>query len=88
MYAKKFVFTASTIPAMMFMNSAADFQKRRKLDKEAEMKRRLTELAKEPVDITPKNGENFAWTGQDLNSFEDSWGMKPVVINGILDIKK
>ena len=40
------------------------------------------------MDITPKNGENFAWTGQDLNKFEDDWGMKPVEINGILDIKK
>jgi len=40
MYAKKFVFTASTLPALMFMHQAADFQNRRKKDKETEMARR------------------------------------------------
>lgn len=40
MYAKKFVFTASTLPMLMFMHQAADFQKRRRQDKEAELARR------------------------------------------------
>ena len=33
MYMKKFVFSAVTLPALVFTNGAADFQKRRKEDK-------------------------------------------------------
>ena len=49
---------------------------------------RLKELTKEPVDITPKNGSNFPWTGQDTDKFENEWSMKPVEINGIMDLNK
>ena len=40
MYAKKFVFTASTLPGLIFMHQAAEFQRRRRVDKEEEVKRR------------------------------------------------
>jgi hypothetical protein len=40
MYAKKFVFTASTMPMLVFFHQAADFQKRRSNDKDNETKRR------------------------------------------------
>jgi hypothetical protein len=40
MYAKKFVFSATTLPALIFMHQAAEFQKRRRIDKEEEIKRR------------------------------------------------
>ena len=39
-HAKKFMFTASTVPALVFIHQAADFQKRRQTDKENEKKRR------------------------------------------------
>ena len=31
---------------------------------------RLANLSKEPVDITPKNGGDFPWTGKDDVKFE------------------
>ena len=36
MYTKKFVFTAFSVPALVWMNQAADFQARRKNDKVTE----------------------------------------------------
>jgi hypothetical protein len=70
MYSKKFIFSAATIPAMVYMNRAADFQGRRKEDKSREANRRAAALNQEHVDITPKNGGNMPWTGKDLNQFE------------------
>jgi len=40
MYTKKFVFTAATMPALIYMNRAADFQGRRRQDKDQEGNRR------------------------------------------------
>jgi|DEB0MinimDraft_12_1074336.scaffolds.fasta_scaffold12275_2 hypothetical protein len=40
MYTKKFVFTAATMPALIYMNRAGDFQARRREDKEQEGNRR------------------------------------------------
>jgi hypothetical protein len=45
-------------------------------------------LAQTPVDITPKNGGNFPWTGKDLDEFEKEWSMKPVEIRGYVDMSK
>ena len=33
MYTKKFIFSAFTIPGLIYVNSAADFQERRNADK-------------------------------------------------------
>lgn len=40
------------------------------------------------MNITPKNGANFPWTGKDLNKFESEWSMKPVELNGMMDHSK
>jgi len=40
MYTKKFVFSAFTVPALIYANSAADFQHRRATDKQNEADRR------------------------------------------------
>lgn len=40
MYSKKFIFSAFTVPALMYANGAADFQNRRMLDKQREAGRR------------------------------------------------
>ena len=45
-------------------------------------------MAQKPVDITPKNGGDFPWTGKDLDEFEKEWSMKPVEIRGFLDFSK
>jgi hypothetical protein len=37
------------------MHQNAEYQNRKRLDKEVEEKRRRESLTKEPVDITPKN---------------------------------
>jgi len=40
MYSKKFVFSATTLPALIWMHQAADFQARRSQDKTVEGQRR------------------------------------------------
>jgi hypothetical protein len=40
MYSKKFIFSAFTVPALMYANGAADFQTRRLQDKKREASRR------------------------------------------------
>jgi hypothetical protein len=40
MYTKKFIFSAVTLPGLVFFQQASDFQQRRKADKEAEAQRR------------------------------------------------
>jgi len=40
MYTKKFVFSAGTLPALIWMHQASDFQARRRADKEHEAQRR------------------------------------------------
>ena len=40
MYTKKFVFSAATLPAMVWMNQASDFQARRRMEKNQEAARR------------------------------------------------
>ena len=65
MYSKKIVFSAATVPAMIFMQQSADYQKRRRVEKEVEIERRMESFKKSPVDITPQNGGSFAWTGKD-----------------------
>jgi hypothetical protein len=40
MYTKKFIFSAVTVPGLIFMQQASDFQQRRKAEKEAEALRR------------------------------------------------
>ena len=45
-------------------------------------------LKNQAVDITPKNGATFPWSGQDANKFEQEWSMKPVTIRGYLDHNK
>ena len=40
MYTKKFVFSAATLPALVWMHQAADFQARRRADKKHEGERR------------------------------------------------
>ncbi len=40
MYSKKFVFSAFTVPGLIFMHQASDFQQRRMADKKAEAERR------------------------------------------------
>ena len=88
MYAKKFVFTAATMPALVFMNRAADFQQRRAQDKTQEGARRQRSLSEQAVDITPRNGAAFPWAGKDAAQFEQEWSMKPVELRGYLDHSK
>lgn len=88
MYSKKFVFSAFTVPAMVYMNHAADFQKRRREDKEQEAARRSKTMTAEPVDITPKNGGHMPWCAQDAHKFEKEWSMKPVKLTGFLDFNR
>lgn len=45
-------------------------------------------MSKEQVDITPKNGSSFPWTGQDQNKFESEWSFKPVTLRGFFDHQK
>jgi len=40
MYSKKFIFSAVTLPALVYTSNAADFQKRRREDKAKEASRR------------------------------------------------
>jgi hypothetical protein len=40
MYSKKLVFSAFSLPGLVYMNTAANFQKRRREDKEHEAARR------------------------------------------------
>jgi len=40
MYTKKFVFSAFTVPGLVFMHQASDFQQRRRVDKMTESARR------------------------------------------------
>jgi hypothetical protein len=40
MYTKKFFFSALTLPVLVYTSNAADFQKRRRQDKEREASRR------------------------------------------------
>jgi len=40
MYRRKFVFSAFTLPMMVYFQQASDFQTRRRLDKQAEAARR------------------------------------------------
>ena len=70
MYTKKFFFTALTMPGLIYMNRASDFQARRKAEKEAETAKRGKLLNDAPVDITPKNGGNYPFAGQDVNKAE------------------
>jgi hypothetical protein len=41
MYSKKFIFSAFTVPVLVYTSQAGDFQKRRRQDKEREAERRL-----------------------------------------------
>jgi hypothetical protein len=45
-------------------------------------------LSKAPVDITPKNGQEFIWAGKDLAKFEQDYSMKPVALKGVMDFDK
>ena len=40
MYTKKFIFSAATLPVLVYTSQASDFQKRRRIDKENEGNRR------------------------------------------------
>ena len=70
------------------MHQSAEYQNRKRLDKEVEEKRRRANLAKDPVDITPPNRGNFPWAGQDPDAFEKEWSMKPVTLRGKFDHNK
>jgi len=35
-------------------------------------------LNEAPVDITPKNGANYPFAGEDVNKAEQEWRWKPV----------
>ena len=78
MYTKKFLFSACTVPGLLYFNLASEFQRRRKADKEVEAKRRLEAMSAEPVDITPKNGGTLPWAGKEVAEFEKEWNCKPV----------
>ena len=88
MYARKFAFSLFTLPAVAYVSQAAEFQKRRRLEKEHESSRRAELLAHEPVDITPKNGGSFPWSGKDADKFENEWSFKPVTLRGHLDFDR
>mmetsp|Transcript_9716 Transcript_9716/g.14800 ORF Transcript_9716/g.14800 Transcript_9716/m.14800 type:complete len:253 (-) Transcript_9716:106-864(-) len=88
MYTKKFVFSAVTLPALVFMSQASDFQARRGSDKNREASRRAELLNRDPVDITPKNGGQFPWSGKDTAAFEQEWSMRPVALKGVFDYDK
>ena len=41
-----------------------------------------------PVDITPKNGGNYPFAGEDVNKAEQEWRWKPVRLTGYMDHTK
>ncbi len=88
MYTKKFVFSALTLPALVFMSQASDFQARRRDDKNREASRRAEALNRDAVDITPKNGGKFPWSGKEAQAFEQEWSLRPVVLKGVFDYEK
>ena len=85
MYAKKFVFTGFTLPALVFMHQAAEYQQRKAAQKRGEEERRGEVLKSDPVDITPQNKGSFPWAGKNADSFEQEWSMKPVEVKGVFD---
>ena len=97
MYTRKIVFTGFTVPFMgkthfkkltetlVFVHQSAEYQKRKRDDKEHEEARRLKSLKLAPVNITPKNQGAFPWTGKDIDSFENEWSYKPVELQGYYD---
>lgn len=68
MYKKKIVFSAFTLPALVFVQQCAEYQQRQREDKEHEAQRRNKKLKAAPVDITPLNGGRFLWS--DVNSLD------------------
>ena len=62
MYKNKIVFSAFTLPGVVFAMQLREYQRRMREDKEHEVERRGRLLQTAPVDITPKNGGSFAWT--------------------------
>ncbi len=90
MYSKKLIYTGVTVPALVFLQQAAEYQKRRKNEKLHEEQRRSELLAAAPVNITPANGRAFPWTNYKggVDAFEEDYAMKPVSITGFFDNEK
>ena len=88
MISKKIWFSGLTVPAMVFFQQSAEYQKRRRHEKENEIERRTVLLSQAPLDITPKNNANFPWAGKDIDKFDKEWSMKPVTVAGVFDNEK
>ena len=88
MYSKKIVFTAATVPAMVFAQQAESYQRRRREEKEHEASRRAENFKQVPKDITPNNKGAFPWANQNIDEDEQKMSMQPVSVRGIFDNDK
>lgn len=86
MISKKVFFSMMTIPAAIMCHECSEFQKRRKDDKEYEVKRRRERLNSDPIDLTPRDGK-FAFSGMSPEQIEEEYGFKRVKIRGLLDVE-
>lgn len=84
MISKKLVFSLFTIPCAILCHENGEWQRRRKEEKEHELKRRNEGLSQDPIDLTPKDGK-FAFNGLSSEEIEDKYGFRRVKIKGVLD---
>ncbi|CAI2378869.1 unnamed protein product [Moneuplotes crassus] len=86
---KKILFTTISAPFCYVTGSAYLWQKRRKIEKIQEIECRKGTLTKEPLDITPKNGEDsFNFNVCNSEDFKETYEYRPVKISGIYDHSK
>lgn len=84
---KKLAFSLFTIPAAVMCHESSEWQRRRKEEKEHEIKRRTERLSKEAIDLTPQDGK-FAFSGMTPEEIEEKYGFQRVKIRGIIDSKE
>lgn len=84
---KKIVFSMFTVPFAIFCHDNGEWQRRRKLEKENEIKRRTENLTKEALDISPVDGK-FCFRGKSADEIEKEYGFKKVKVRGIIDFEK
>ena len=87
MFNKKIFFSLCTIPVAIFCNDNSDWQKRRKEEKNGEIKRRTQRLTSDSIDITPKDGK-FIFNGMTPEQIEKEFGFKRVKVRGLMDLEK
>ena len=83
---KKLFFSLFTLPVAIYTFEGSEFQRRRKEEKENEIKRRTERLTAAPLDLTPRDGK-FAFHGLSPDEIEERYGFRRVKIKGILDVQ-